>query len=69
MTSSPNYSILSFQECISKSAITTKFESHASRGKGITSQLRLIMEQVVGRAYSQRFVLCSIILSKHIMNQ
>eukprot|EP00795_Rhopilema_esculentum_P007126 gene7126-12781_t len=45
---------IKFQECISKSAITTKFESHASRGKGITSQLRLIMEQVVGRAYSQR---------------
>jgi len=45
---------IKFQECISKSAITTKFESHASRGKMITTKLRAIMEQVVGRAYSQR---------------
>eukprot|EP00112_Aurelia_sp_Birch-Aquarium-sp1_P000229 Seg1019.4 transcript_id=Seg1019.4/GoldUCD/mRNA.D3Y31 product=Mitofusin-2 protein_id=Seg1019.4/GoldUCD/D3Y31 len=45
---------IKFQECISKSAITTKFESHASRGKGITTKLRSTMEQVVGRAYSQR---------------
>eukprot|EP00794_Sanderia_malayensis_P015023 gene15023-16573_t len=45
---------IKFQECISKSAITTKFESHASRGKGITCALRMIFEQVIGRAHSQR---------------
>ncbi|XP_067658525.1 mitofusin-2-like isoform X1 [Haliotis asinina] len=34
-----------FEQCISKSAVKTKFEQHTDRGKSITSDVRGIMEQ------------------------
>ncbi|XP_013414801.1 mitofusin-2 [Lingula anatina] len=35
-----------FEECLCKSAVKTKFEQHAQRGKTLSSQLRTIMEAV-----------------------
>lgn len=36
-----------FEECISKSAVKTKFEQHTQRGQGICTDLRAIMDQVL----------------------
>lgn len=44
------------QECISKSAIQTKFESHAVSGLKITTMVKVLMEQIVGCAFQQRLV-------------
>lgn len=43
-----------FEECISKSAIQTKFESHAVSGLKIANMVKDIMEQVVGCAFQRR---------------
>lgn len=43
-----------FEECISKSAIQTKFESHAVSGLKIANVVKDIMEQVVGCAFQRR---------------
>ncbi|RMX37554.1 hypothetical protein pdam_00024133 [Pocillopora damicornis] len=42
------------EECISKSAIKTKFESHAVSGLKIAKKLKILMEQRVGCASQQR---------------
>ncbi|KAF6213510.1 hypothetical protein GE061_011230 [Apolygus lucorum] len=39
-----------FEECISKSAIKTKFEQHSQRGKSISQDIRDVMEAVYERA-------------------
>ena len=52
--------IFFFQECISKSAIQTKFESHAVSGLKIANMVKVIMEQIVGCAFQQRLVSSSI---------
>ncbi|ERL86642.1 hypothetical protein D910_04048, partial [Dendroctonus ponderosae] len=39
-----------FEECISKSAVRTKFEQHAQRGKYIATQLRDILEGIYSEA-------------------
>ena len=43
-----------FKECISKSAIATKFYAHTSTGIAITESMQKIMEQIHSVAYSQR---------------
>ena len=43
-----------FQECISKSAVKTKFEMHAARGKTIASDLRTIMDAVYSNAVHKK---------------
>lgn len=42
------------QECISQSAVKTKFEQHTVRAKQISEALRLIMESVYVAAQEQR---------------
>lgn len=39
-----------FEECLSKSAVKTKFEQHTQRGKKITNELRAIMDKVYEQA-------------------
>lgn len=46
---------LKFKECISKSAITTKFHGHAATGVAISKEMAQIMEQILARASSQRY--------------
>lgn len=46
-----------FEECISKSAIQTKFESHSVSGLQIANMVKVIMEQIVGCAFQQRTLL------------
>lgn len=43
-----------FEECISQSAVKTKFEQHTVRAKQISEALRLIMESVYVAAQEQR---------------
>ncbi|GAB1602171.1 mitofusin-2-like isoform X1 [Argonauta hians] len=43
-----------FEECISKSAVKTKFELHTERGKHISSSLRSVMEDVHQRSLQRR---------------
>ena len=45
---------LKFKECISKSAIVTKFNSHTFTGLHISREMAKIMEQVLARASSQK---------------
>ncbi|KAL0268787.1 UNVERIFIED_CONTAM: hypothetical protein PYX00_010608 [Menopon gallinae] len=35
-----------FEECISKSAVKTKFEQHSQRGKSITTEIRAVMDGI-----------------------
>lgn len=42
-----------FEECISKSAVKTKFEQHTHRGQTITSDLRTIMDETYSRSLLQ----------------
>jgi len=44
-----------FQECISKSAIITKFNGHTSTGISIAKEMVQIMEQIIARASSHRY--------------
>uniref|UniRef100_A0A8C1UV09 Mitofusin 2 n=1 Tax=Cyprinus carpio TaxID=7962 RepID=A0A8C1UV09_CYPCA len=44
-----------FEECISQSAVKTKFEQHTMRAKQISEALRLIMDSVHIAAQEQRF--------------
>ncbi|XP_036369654.1 mitofusin-2 isoform X1 [Octopus sinensis] len=46
-----------FEECISKSAVKTKFELHTERGKHISSNLRTVMEDVHQRSLQRRSTL------------
>ncbi|KAJ6632777.1 Transmembrane GTPase Marf [Pseudolycoriella hygida] len=39
-----------FEECISKSAVKTKFEQHSSRGKSIARDMRLMLDGIYERA-------------------
>ncbi|XP_058448739.1 transmembrane GTPase Marf isoform X2 [Malaya genurostris] len=39
-----------FEECISKSAVRTKFEQHSLRGKGISSEMRSMLDDIYERA-------------------
>lgn len=43
-----------FEECISKSAVRTKFEQHSSRGKGISSEMRMMLDNIYDRANQLR---------------
>lgn len=43
-----------FEECISKSAVKTKFELHTERGKNINYNLRTVMEDVHHRSINRR---------------
>lgn len=38
-----------FEECISKSAVKTKFEQHSSRGKTIANDMRLMLDNIFDR--------------------
>ncbi|XP_052238703.1 mitofusin-2-like isoform X2 [Dreissena polymorpha] len=42
-----------FEECISKSAVKTKFEQHTKRGKSITTELRVLMEDILKQSLQQ----------------
>lgn len=46
------------QECISQSAVKTKFEQHTVRAKQISEALRRIMDSVHVAAQEQRWVCC-----------
>lgn len=39
-----------FEECISKSAVRTKFEQHSSRGKSISTEMRTMLDNIYERA-------------------
>ncbi|KAG8037819.1 hypothetical protein G9C98_006030 [Cotesia typhae] len=39
-----------FEECISKSAVKTKFEQHSQRGKHIATEIRQTLDEVLNRA-------------------
>lgn len=39
-----------FEECISKSAVKTKFEQHSSRGKNISADMRFMLDSIFDRA-------------------
>ncbi|XP_055606080.1 transmembrane GTPase Marf isoform X2 [Uranotaenia lowii] len=39
-----------FEECISKSAVRTKFAQHSSRGKSISSEMRMMLDNINERA-------------------
>jgi hypothetical protein len=41
------------QECISKSAVRTKFEQHTNRGKSIITDLRKLMEDLLKKSQEQ----------------
>jgi len=43
-----------FEECISKSAVRTKFEQHTKRGKAVVGDIRNIMESALERASLKR---------------
>uniref|UniRef100_A0A2M3Z1T2 Putative transmembrane gtpase marf n=1 Tax=Anopheles braziliensis TaxID=58242 RepID=A0A2M3Z1T2_9DIPT len=43
-----------FEECISKSAVRTKFEQHSSRGKNIASDMRMMLDSIFERANTLR---------------
>nr|CAG4644576.1 EOG090X01A3 [Leptodora kindtii] len=43
-----------FEECISKSAVRTKFEHHTKRGKAMASDIRNVMEMLLERASVKR---------------
>nr|CAG4641468.1 EOG090X01A3 [Eurycercus lamellatus] len=43
-----------FEECISKSAVRTKFDQHTKRGKAIVSDTRNVMESLLERASIKR---------------
>lgn len=45
---------LAFQECISQSAVKTKFEQHTVRAKQIAEAVRLIMDSLHIAAQEQR---------------
>lgn len=45
-----------FEECISKSAVRTKFDQHTKRGKAIVSDTRNVMESLLERASVKRSV-------------
>ncbi|XP_035697180.1 mitofusin-2-like isoform X3 [Branchiostoma floridae] len=45
-----------FEETISHSAVMTKFDQHAKRGKTISSALKEVMEDVFGRSSQQRAI-------------
>ncbi|MED6237053.1 Mitofusin-2, partial [Ataeniobius toweri] len=47
-----------FEECISQSAVKTKFEQHTVRAKQISEALRRIMDLVHIAAQEQRTVRC-----------
>lgn len=38
-----------FEECISKSAVQTKFEKHSSRGKALSSDMRSMLDNIFDR--------------------
>lgn len=43
-----------FEECISKSAVKTKFEQHSSRGRNIASDMRSMLDNIYDRANGLR---------------
>ncbi|XP_055319688.1 transmembrane GTPase Marf isoform X2 [Sitodiplosis mosellana] len=43
-----------FEECISKSAVKTKFEQHSSRGKTIANEMHQMLDEIFERAGSTR---------------
>ncbi|XP_057325570.1 transmembrane GTPase Marf isoform X2 [Microplitis mediator] len=43
-----------FEECISKSAVKTKFEQHSQRGKHIATEIRQTLDEVLNRAQKMR---------------
>ncbi|XP_034949592.1 transmembrane GTPase Marf isoform X2 [Chelonus insularis] len=43
-----------FEECISKSAVKTKFEQHSQRGKHIATEIRQTLDEILNRAQKMR---------------
>lgn len=43
-----------FEECISKSAVRTKFQKHSSRGKSISTEMRSMLNDIYERANTLR---------------
>ena len=43
-----------FEECISRSALKTKFAQHASKGKQMASELKVMMETLLDRCQTIR---------------
>ena len=48
--------LVSVQECISQSAVQTKFAQHTANGKLITSELRTIMEDIFENSTKAKYV-------------
>ncbi|KAG8239158.1 hypothetical protein J437_LFUL018364, partial [Ladona fulva] len=43
-----------FEECISKSAVKTKFDQHSQRGKLIASETKAVMDAIYERALKRK---------------
>ncbi|XP_068203348.1 transmembrane GTPase Marf-like isoform X2 [Palaemon carinicauda] len=43
-----------FEECISKTAVITKFEQHTQRGKSISGEIQVIVGKVMERSWQER---------------
>ncbi|XP_011684297.1 PREDICTED: transmembrane GTPase Marf-like [Wasmannia auropunctata] len=43
-----------FEECISKSAVKTKFEQHSQRGKHIATEIRQVLDEILERTQKMR---------------
>ncbi|XP_014481155.1 PREDICTED: transmembrane GTPase Marf isoform X2 [Dinoponera quadriceps] len=43
-----------FEECISKSAVKTKFEQHSERGKHIADEIRKALDEILNRSQKMR---------------
>lgn len=43
-----------FEECISRSAVKTKFAQHANKGKQMAQELKLIMDDLLERCQNMR---------------
>ncbi|XP_014208736.1 transmembrane GTPase Marf isoform X2 [Copidosoma floridanum] len=43
-----------FEECISKSAVKTKFEQHSQRGKHIATEIRQTLDEILDRAQKMK---------------
>lgn len=55
-----NLCVMASQECISQSAVKTKFEQHTIRAKQITEKVQGIMDAINIEAAEKRWVSCSI---------
>ena len=57
--------VYQLQECISQSAVQTKFAQHTDNGKLIISDVKCIMEDVLKRTNTTRYIFYTVNLGKH----